>query len=74
MGLIGIKPTHPATGYGYVELGAPVAGAGLPKGFRKVRRFVEKPDAETAARIAQTAAAKAAEEAAALVGAPPVSR
>ena len=49
MGLIGIKPTHPATGYGYVELGAPVAGAGLPKGFRKVRRFVEKPNLGTAA-------------------------
>ena len=49
MGLIGIRPTYPATGYGYVELGGPVAGAGLPKGFRKVRRFVEKPNLGTAA-------------------------
>ena len=49
MGLIGIRPTHPATGYGYVELGAPVSGPGLPRGFRKVRRFVEKPNLGTAA-------------------------
>ena len=49
MGLIGIRPTHPATGYGYVELGPPVAGPGLPKGFRRVRRFVEKPNLGTAA-------------------------
>lgn len=49
MGLVGIKPTHPATGYGYVELGAPISGAGIPKGFRKVRRFVEKPNLGTAA-------------------------
>ena len=48
MALVGIKPTHPATGYGYVELGRPVPN--LPKGFRKVARFVEKPDAETAAQ------------------------
>ena len=49
MALVGIKPTHPATGYGYVELGAPFSGPGLPKGFRKVRRFVEKPNLGTAA-------------------------
>ena len=54
MGLIGIRPTHPATGYGYVELGAPVSGAGLPKGFRRVRRFVEKPNLGTAATYVQS--------------------
>lgn len=48
----GIPPTHPATGYGYLELGAPVtAGAALAgdAAHFEVRRFVEKPDAATAA-------------------------
>ena len=49
MGLIGITPTRPATGYGYVELGAPVGGDSIPAGFRKVVRFVEKPNLGTAA-------------------------
>lgn len=49
LALVGIRPTRPATGYGYVELGAPCAGAGLPRGFRKVKRFVEKPNLGTAA-------------------------
>ncbi|WP_194745470.1 mannose-1-phosphate guanylyltransferase/mannose-6-phosphate isomerase [Thermaurantiacus tibetensis] len=40
----GITPSEPATGYGYIEAG-PAEGA-----VRPVRRFVEKPDAETAAR------------------------
>ena len=39
----GITPTHPATGYGYLELG----GQG-PGGIREVRRFKEKPDRGTA--------------------------
>lgn len=52
-----IKPTYPATGYGYVERGAPIGGVGSGAGggsgggtdlaegdaFR-VQRFVEKPD------------------------------
>jgi mannose-1-phosphate guanylyltransferase/mannose-6-phosphate isomerase len=41
----GISPTEAATGYGYIEGDA--ASAGTP--VRPVRRFVEKPDAETAA-------------------------
>lgn len=49
LALIGIHPTHPATGYGYVELGGPCTGAGLPRGFRKVKRFVEKPNLGAAA-------------------------
>ncbi|MBQ9725980.1 MAG: mannose-1-phosphate guanylyltransferase [Kiritimatiellae bacterium] len=49
MALVGIRPTRPATGYGYVELGAPCAGAGLPRGFRKAKRFVEKPNLGAAA-------------------------
>jgi mannose-1-phosphate guanylyltransferase len=40
-----IKPAHPATGFGYLELGE--AGAG---GFRRVVRFVEKPDRAAAER------------------------
>jgi len=34
----GIKPTEPATGYGYIERGEP-----LSTGAHKVKRFVEKP-------------------------------
>lgn len=39
--VFGIKPTQPETGYGYIEAG----GDGV---VRDVRRFVEKPDIETA--------------------------
>jgi mannose-1-phosphate guanylyltransferase/mannose-6-phosphate isomerase len=41
----GIRPTHPATGYGYIEQGEPLAGDA--RTFR-IRRFVEKPDARKA--------------------------
>ncbi len=40
---IGLQPTEPSTGYGYLELGEVVA-----EGVRRVTRFVEKPDAATA--------------------------
>ncbi len=44
---LGIKPTHPATGYGYIRPGALV----VPEsGVAKVEAFVEKPDAPTAER------------------------
>ncbi|WP_370641478.1 mannose-1-phosphate guanylyltransferase/mannose-6-phosphate isomerase [Halorhodospira sp. 9622] len=46
--LLGVTPTGPATGFGYIQTGAPV----LP-GVRAVARFVEKPDAETAAGFLQ---------------------
>jgi mannose-1-phosphate guanylyltransferase / mannose-6-phosphate isomerase len=39
----GVRPTQPATGYGYIE-----PGEFLSSGARRVRRFVEKPPAETA--------------------------
>jgi mannose-1-phosphate guanylyltransferase len=42
---IGIKPTRPETGYGYLQRGAPVRD-----GVYEVARFVEKPDLETAQR------------------------
>src|SRR6266702_2105636 len=41
----GIAPQGPVTGYGYIERGEPIPGS--ERSFR-VRRFVEKPDAETA--------------------------
>jgi mannose-1-phosphate guanylyltransferase len=42
---LGVKPTRPDTGYGYIQPGAKV-GAGI----FEVRRFVEKPDAARAKR------------------------
>jgi len=40
----GISPTHPATGYGYLQLGAPIAGTHA----RVVDEFKEKPPLEVA--------------------------
>jgi mannose-1-phosphate guanylyltransferase len=39
MATFGIEPTGPETGYGYIRMGAELAG-----GVRQVERFVEKPD------------------------------
>ncbi len=44
---VGIVPTRAATGFGYLELGAPLPGA---DDVATVARFVEKPDRETAER------------------------
>ncbi|HET6610046.1 MAG TPA: mannose-1-phosphate guanylyltransferase/mannose-6-phosphate isomerase [Rhodopila sp.] len=46
----GMKPTAPETGYGYIELGAPLSDAA---GVHAVARFLEKPDAATAERFLQ---------------------
>jgi mannose-1-phosphate guanylyltransferase/mannose-6-phosphate isomerase len=46
----GIKPDHPATGYGYIRAGEPIDAAGR---VRKVAAFVEKPDAATAQRFVE---------------------
>jgi mannose-1-phosphate guanylyltransferase len=46
---IGIKPTGPNTGYGYIEAGKP-----LKSRFWLVKRFVEKPDLATAKRYVAT--------------------
>ncbi len=43
---IGIVPTRPETGYGYIEVGEPVA-----EGVHAVARFVEKPDRARAAEF-----------------------
>ena len=45
----GMRPTSPETGYGYMEQGAELRDA---PGAYTVARFVEKPDAATAARLA----------------------
>lgn len=42
---IGITPSEPATGYGYIEMGAALDGH---EGVHAVERFVEKPKRETA--------------------------
>lgn len=42
---IGITPTRPETGYGYIE-----SGEELEPGLRRVQRFVEKPDRHRAKR------------------------
>ncbi|HXE91665.1 MAG TPA: sugar phosphate nucleotidyltransferase [Terriglobales bacterium] len=43
MVIMGIAPTRPETGYGYIETGEEVG-----PGLRRVRRFTEKPDAARA--------------------------
>jgi len=50
---IGIKPTEPSTSYGYIEAGDQREG---PEGvaFFRARRFVEKPDEDTAQRYLDT--------------------
>jgi mannose-1-phosphate guanylyltransferase len=44
--VLGIPPSRPETGYGYIE-----AGASSAKGVLRVRRFTEKPDAPRAAEF-----------------------
>jgi mannose-1-phosphate guanylyltransferase len=44
--VLGVQPTRPETGYGYIEAGALASGDAL-----RVRRFTEKPNAETAAEF-----------------------
>jgi mannose-1-phosphate guanylyltransferase len=45
---LGVKPTRPDTGYGYIRTGAPADAA--YSGLRRVDRFVEKPDRARARR------------------------
>lgn len=46
---IGITPTYPATGYGYIRSSLIFREDGMPADYRKVEEFVEKPAEETAA-------------------------
>ena len=56
---IGIEPTRPETGYGYIAVGDVLAapggraGSGHPAAAFGVRQFVEKPDRATAARYVE---------------------
>lgn len=44
----GIRPTFPATGFGYLKLGEPLERTGATTSFYRVESFVEKPDLDTA--------------------------
>ena len=44
---VGVEPSRPATGYGYIEPGADRGE------YREVARFIEKPDSETARRYVE---------------------
>lgn len=46
--LVGLTPRYPETGYGYIEVEQQGSRAAGQQGYRVIR-FVEKPDAETAA-------------------------
>lgn len=50
--LLGINPSYPETGYGYIKMASLFKENGLNKVFR-VEKFVEKPDAETAKKYLQ---------------------
>ncbi|MFA7257182.1 MAG: sugar phosphate nucleotidyltransferase, partial [Kiritimatiellales bacterium] len=50
---IGIQPTFPSTGFGYIESGADFAKAEGVQ-FKKAVRFVEKPDEKTAKKYLKT--------------------
>src|SRR5262249_26758304 len=45
---IGVRPTRPATEYGYIR-----PGASIGSGIFKLEKFVEKPDAKTAQRYVE---------------------
>lgn len=47
---LGIRPTHPETGFGYIEPAAPTT----PGSVTPVRRFVEKPDQQRAIELIAT--------------------
>lgn len=46
---IGIPPSFPSTAFGYIEISEQLDGRGNGIMFYKARRFVEKPDSQTAA-------------------------
>jgi mannose-1-phosphate guanylyltransferase len=46
--VLGIRPTRPETGYGYIEVGAPESRSPDHESSLRVRRFTEKPDLATA--------------------------
>ena len=50
---IGIEPTRPATGFGYIKQGRTWTSRGRPT-LHRVAEFVEKPDAEAARRYVES--------------------
>ncbi len=48
LGVMGVRPTRPETGYGYIE-----AGKKAGNGLLRVRRFTEKPDADRARKFVE---------------------
>ena len=48
--LIGVNPTYPETGYGYIKMGSQALKFGADEVFN-VEKFVEKPDLETARKF-----------------------
>jgi mannose-1-phosphate guanylyltransferase len=50
---IGIQPTHPETGYGYIQLHTENSGAdpNFSRGVRRVKTFAEKPNIQTAEKF-----------------------
>lgn len=51
---IAIPPAHPATGFGYLELGKELSRGTDGSVVRQVKRFVEKPDLATAKRYVKS--------------------
>src|SRR5262249_42932368 len=47
---LGVQPTYPATGYGYIQIGDSLAIPAIPLA-RQVTQFTEKPPADVAARL-----------------------
>ncbi len=47
--MFGIQPNYPETGYGYIECEKKIQTQGLTSQALKIKKFVEKPDAQTAA-------------------------
>lgn len=50
---LGVQPTSPSTGYGYIEQGQNLGNVGEFAYFR-VKRFIEKPDLENATRMVRS--------------------
>jgi len=48
---LGITPTGPDTGFGYIEAGEPIDLPGAPLPVHRVRRFIEKPKVDVAERM-----------------------
>lgn len=48
--ILGVTPTHPETGYGYIQITQTTSLPSSDEAIQAVHRFIEKPDADTAKR------------------------